>query len=152
VTAGYYGDPGASREAVRSGWLHTGDLGYLVAGTLHICGRIKDLIIIRGANFYPQDLEWLLADLPGLRRDNVVAFSVVEQGEEALVIAAEGNSTDAAELRKAIGDRITAAVGLVTKHVAVVRVGSLPKTSSGKVQRRKTKERFENGLLEEHGG
>ena len=151
VTTGYYGDPTASHQSLRGGWLYTGDLGYLVAGNLHICGRIKDLIIIRGANFYPQDLEWLVAELPGLRRDNVVAFSIVEHGDEALVIAAEANATDAAELRKAIADRLAAAVGLTTRHVSVVRVGSLPKTSSGKVQRRKTKERFEQGLLEEHG-
>src|SRR5262249_54871113 len=56
VTSGYYGNPEATAEAYRNGWLHTGDLGYLVDGNVYVCGRIKDLIIIRGANFYPQDL------------------------------------------------------------------------------------------------
>ena len=152
VTAGYHDNPVATLESFRNGWLYTGDLGYLVDGNLYVCGRIKDLIIIRGANFYPQDIERSVADVPGLRRDNVVAFSVIEQGEEALVIAAEGNSTDAAELRKAITDRVTATVGLAVGRVAVVRVGSLPKTSSGKVQRRRTKQLFEQALLEEHTG
>jgi fatty-acyl-CoA synthase len=152
VTAGYYGNSVATAESFRSGWLHTGDLGYLADGNLYICGRIKDLIIIRGANFHPQDIERSVADLAGVRRDNVVAFSVVRQGEEALVIAAEGNSTDAAQLRKTIADRVNATFGLTAGHVAVVRVGSLPKTSSGKVQRRKTKQLFEQDLLEEHNG
>ena len=151
VTAGYHGDPVGTQESFRDGWLHTGDLGYLADGNLYICGRIKDLIIIRGANFHPQDIERSVADIPCLRRDNVVAFSVLEQGEERLVIAAEGNRTDAVELRTAIANKITATLGLATKHVAVVRVGSLPKTSSGKVQRRRTKQWYEQGLLEEHG-
>jgi len=152
VTAGYHDDPVASLESFHDGWLHTGDLGYLADGNLYICGRIKDLIIIRGANFYPQDIERCVADLPSLRRDNVVAFSVMERGEETLVIAAEGNASDALELRKAIADKIAATLGLATERVAVVRVGSLPKTSSGKVQRRRTKQLFEQDLLEEQRG
>jgi fatty-acyl-CoA synthase len=151
VTAGYHGDPVATQESFRDGWLYTGDLGYLADGNLYVCGRIKDLIIIRGANFHPQDIERVVADIPTLRRNNAVAFSVLDQGEERLVIAAEGNRADAAELRQAIANEINATLGLVTRHVAVVRVGSLPKTSSGKVQRRKTKQWFERGLLEEHG-
>ena len=75
---------------------------------------------------------------------------MVEQGEETLVVAAEGNSMDAGELRKAIAERVTTAVGLVVGHVAVVRAGSLPKTSSGKVQRQRTKLLFEQRRLEEH--
>jgi fatty-acyl-CoA synthase len=150
VTSGYYDNPVATQESFRDGWLHTGDLGYLADGNLHVCGRIKDLIIIRGANFYPQDLEQAVVDVPGLRRNNVVAFSIIEQGEETLVIAAEGNSTDAPELRKAIADKVNATIGLTVGHVAIVRVGSLPKTSSGKVQRRRTQQLFEQDRLEEH--
>jgi fatty-acyl-CoA synthase len=150
VSAGYFQDPVATRESFRDDWLYTGDLGYVAQGNLYVCGRIKDVIIIRGANFHPQDIEWSVADVPGLRRDNVVAFSVLEHGEEILVIAAEGASTDAAALRKAIADRVSLTTGLTSGHVAVVRVGSLPKTSSGKAQRRKTKDLFERGLLAEH--
>jgi fatty-acyl-CoA synthase len=150
ITAGYYGNDEATAAAYDSGWLHTGDLGYLADGNVYVCGRIKDLIIIRGANFYPQDIEWGVADVPGVRRDNVVAFSVIKNGEETLVISAEGNSTDAAELRKAIAIKVAETHGLTTGHVAIVKVGSLPKTSSGKVQRRRTKQLFEQGLLEEH--
>jgi fatty-acyl-CoA synthase len=150
VTGSYYRNPEISAQSYRDGWLYTGDLGYLANGNVYVCGRIKDLIIIRGANFYPQDLEWAVADVPGVRRDNVVAFSVMQGGEERLVIAAECNSSDAAELRGAIARRVNETAGLTAGHVAVVKVGSLPKTSSGKVQRRRTKQLFEQGLLEEH--
>jgi fatty-acyl-CoA synthase len=150
ITQGYYGDAAASAAAWSDGWLHTGDLGYIAGGNLYVCGRLKDLIIIRGANFYPQDIEWAVAELEGVRRDNVVAFSVMRNGEETLIVSAEGNSSDAPNLRKAIATKVAETVGLQVGHVAVVKVGSLPKTSSGKVQRRRTKALFEAGQLEEH--
>lgn len=150
ITAGYYGNPEVTAESYRNGYLHTGDLGYIADGNIYVCGRIKDLIIIRGANFYPQDIEWSVAEVEGVRRDNVVAFSVVQDGEEKLVISAEGNSADATMLRKAIAAKVTETHALTAAHVSIVRVGSLPKTSSGKIQRRRTKALFEQGLLEEH--
>jgi fatty-acyl-CoA synthase len=150
VTHGYFDNPAATSESWTDDWLHTGDLGYLADGNLYVCGRLKDLIIIRGANFYPQDLEWSVSELEGVRRDNVVAFSVQRNGEETLIVCAEGNSTDAAALRKSIATKITEVSGITVGHVAVVRLGSLPKTSSGKVQRRRTKILFETGELEEH--
>lgn len=150
ITSGYYGNAEASAEGYRKGFLHTGDLGYIADGNIYVCGRLKDLIIIRGANFYPQDIEWTVSEVPGVRRDNVVAFSVMKDGEERLAIAAEGNSADAAELRKAIAAKVAEIHALTVAHVAVVRVGSLPKTSSGKAQRRRTKRMFEEGQLEEH--
>jgi len=150
VTHGYFGNAEATAAAWTDGWLHTGDLGYIAAGNLYVCGRLKDLIIIRGANFYPQDIEWAVAEIEGVRRDNVVAFSVERNGEETLIVSAEANSSDAPALRKAIATKIAETVGLTVGHVAVVKVGSLPKTSSGKVQRRRTKSLFEAGQLEEH--
>jgi fatty-acyl-CoA synthase len=150
VTQGYFQNPSATAECWTDGWLHTGDLGYLADGNLYVCGRLKDLIIIRGANYYPQDLEWAVSELEGVRRDNVVAFSVQRNGEETLIMCAEANSSDAPALRKTIAAKVTEVSGITVGHVAVVRVGSLPKTSSGKVQRRRTKALFETGALEEH--
>ena len=151
VTARYYDNAEASAEGWKNGWLQTGDLGYFAGENLYICGRVKDLIIINGANYYPQDIEWALADLEGVRRGNVVAFSVLGKGTEELVIAAEAGSSDAERLKKEIAEKVYNACGLTAAHVAICELGSLPKTSSGKAQRRKTKQLYESGELAEHG-
>jgi fatty-acyl-CoA synthase len=155
VTQGYYRDPEATSDSWKDGWLQTGDLGYFVEEpggirNLHICGRIKDLIIIRGANHYPQDIEWTVADIDGVRRGNVIAFSTMVDGTEELVVAAESVSGDAERLRKEIARAVQQGFGLSPTHVALVPVGTLPKTSSGKAQRRKTRALYEEGKLPEH--
>ncbi len=150
VTAGYYQNDEATRESFKDGWLWTGDLGYRANGNVYICGRVKDLIIINGANHYPQDIEWAVGDIEGVRRGNVVAFSVMKDGTEQLVLAAEGNSGDAARLKQEITATVQAGFGLIPSHVAICAVGALPKTSSGKAQRRKTKAMWETGELSEH--
>jgi fatty-acyl-CoA synthase len=150
VTRGYFENAEATAQSWQDGWLKTGDLGYFAGGNLYICGRIKDLIIIRGANFYPQDIEWAAGELEGVRRGNVVAFSVVKDEAEALVLVAEANSGDAARLRAEIARAVTDELGLAPAHVAIVPVGTLPKTSSGKAQRQKTKQMYERGELPEH--
>ncbi len=150
VTSGYYENDEATRATIREGWLHTGDLGYVADGNLYICGRKKDLIIINGANHHPSDIEWVVGDLEGVRRGNVVAFSVMRDGIEQLVLAAEGNSGDAQDLRRQIHRAVSETFGLQPFHIAIVAVGTLPKTSSGKAQRAKTKTMFEEGALPEH--
>lgn len=150
VTAGYFENEEATRESWPDGWLHTGDLGYLADGNVYVCGRIKDLIILRGANYAPQDLEWAVDSIEGVRRGNVVAFSVLRDGEESLVLIAEGNSGDAPRLRAEIAAKINQDFGLAPAHVGIVPVGTLPKTSSGKAQRRKTRSMYENAELPEH--
>jgi len=140
VARGYFDNPEASDESFGAdGGLRTGDLGYLAGGDLHICGRKKDLIIIRGANFHPQDIEWAVADLPGVRRGNVVAFSVPVEGEERLVLAVECASSDSVAVCARVTARVTESLGLSPYEVVPVAIGSLPKTSSGKVQRSKTR-------------
>jgi len=152
ISPGYFQQPDATAQGYRDGWLYTGDLGYVAEGQLYICGRSKDLIIIHGANYYPQDIEWAVSELPGVQRSAVVAFSVMRDGEETLIVCAEGRAPDASELKRAIAGKIAESAGLRVGYVAVVQPGSLPKTSSGKVQRRKTKAQFEAGELEEHMG
>ncbi|HJK99469.1 MAG TPA: acyl-CoA synthetase, partial [Polyangiaceae bacterium LLY-WYZ-14_1] len=99
---------------------------------------------------YPQDLEWAVGELEGVRRGNVVAFSVMRDGIEHLVMAAEGNRSDAGRLKKEIAQRIAETFGIQPAHVAISPLGTLPKTSSGKAQRAKTKRLYEEGDLDEH--
>jgi len=146
VCGSYYENPEASAESFKSGgWLYTGDLGYLADGELYICGRLKDVIIVRGRNFYPQDIEWCVAQIEGARRDNVVAFGVTEDGEEKLVVIAETSRVQAKALREEIPKRVLDEIGLQPFKVELVALGTLPKTSSGKPQRRKTKALWSSG-------
>jgi fatty-acyl-CoA synthase len=147
VARGYFENPAATAEIWRDGWLHTGDLGYLADGELFVCGRVKELIIIRGANYFPQDIEWAVRDLPGVKRGNVAAFSVNEGGEERLVILVEADQRDAADVRREIMTRIRETVGLEVHRVDPVPAGTLLRTTSGKLQRRKMKQMYEQGEI-----
>ena len=91
VMTGYFAQPAATAAVLRDGWLDTGDVGLVADGELYVCGRVKDVIIINGANRHPGDFEACLAELPGLRPGCAVALGVVPPGGEgeALVILAE---------------------------------------------------------------
>jgi fatty-acyl-CoA synthase len=137
-------------------WLHTGDLGYLVGGRLFVCGRVKDVIIVRGRNYYPSDIEWAVGDLAHVRRGNVVAFGVQAtgegvvhdgSGEEQLVVCCEGSSADAETIREAATARVAEQFGLTVREVLVVPLASLPRTSSGKPQRSATRRMYIEGTL-----
>jgi fatty-acyl-CoA synthase len=153
VTRGYFGDEEATRETFGEGdgWLRTGDLGYRAEGELYICGRSKDLIILNGKNYYPQDIERVASNVDGIRDGQCVAFSRIDaSGAEQAVLVAESRRTG--EAQKQLIDAVTAAVrqelGLMLSEVVLIKRGSLPKTSSGKVRRRETKQRLERGGLE----
>jgi fatty-acyl-CoA synthase len=167
VTKGYFDQPELTRETFKplaepddgrpAVWLHTGDLGYLAGGRLFVCGRVKDIIIVRGRNYHPSDIEWAVAELSNVRRGNVVAFGVDVDaagrlasegtGEEQLVVCCEGASSDALAIREAASARIGAQFGLTTREVVVVALASLPRTSSGKPQRRATRRMYLEGTL-----
>jgi fatty-acyl-CoA synthase len=143
VTPGYYKRPDATAELFVGEWLKTGDLAYLVDGELVICGRIKDVIIVGGRNVYPQDIERAIGTVEGVRAGNVIAFGVEGyKGKESVVVVAETKGTDPEAVRKAIHHRVLEAVGLPARDVMLVRPGTLPKTSSGKLQRQLCKERY----------
>jgi fatty-acyl-CoA synthase len=149
---GYDGEA-SQTEAVLSadGWLDTGDLGYWLDGALVITGRAKDLIIINGRNVWPQDLEWTVEQaVPGIRTGDVAAFSVEEDGQEVLVVAAEargGTEGSVAEtLAAAIGNSVRAQHGLDGK-VVLVPANSLPYTSSGKLSRSAARQSYLAGTL-----
>jgi fatty-acyl-CoA synthase len=143
VTPGYYKRPDVTREVFHDGWLRTGDLAYLLDGEMVMCGRIKDMIIVGGRNVYPEDIERALADVDGVRAGNVIAFGVEgTQGKEGLVVVAESKSDDHDEVRRTVAQRVRDAVGLPAKDIVLVVPGSLPKTSSGKLQRSLCKVRY----------
>lgn len=143
VTPGYYNHPEATAEAFRDGWLRTGDLAYLVDGELVMCGRIKDMIIVAGRNVYPQDVEAAVAEIEGVRAGNVIAFGVDgRRGHEALVVVAETKADDTGPVRERVAEKVRDAVGLAAREVVLVATGSLPKTSSGKLQRSLCRSRY----------
>jgi fatty-acyl-CoA synthase len=143
VTPGYYKRPDATAELLRDGWLHTGDLGYLLDGELVLCGRIKDVIIVGGRNVFPEDIERAVGTIDGVRAGNVIAFGVDGyKGKESVVVVAETRGGDRAAVERAIHERVLHAVGLPAREVMLVQAGSLPKTSSGKLQRALCKERY----------
>jgi fatty-acyl-CoA synthase len=149
VTPGYYKHPEATANAFHDGWLRTGDLAYTVDGELVVCGRIKDVIILGGRNVYPQDVERAVADIAGVRAGNVIAFGTEgRRGKEALVVVAEAKVEEITTVRDAVADRVRGAVGIPPEEVVLVRPGTLPKTSSGKLQRTLCRERYLGAELE----
>jgi fatty-acyl-CoA synthase len=147
VTPGYFQNPEASNQLLKGGWLHTGDLGFILHGDLYISGRQKDLVIINGRNYPPQAIEWVAEEVAGIRKGSVVAFSVDGDSTERLIIIAETTLTENANLAQTVTEQIRAAFGLTVDKVVLVGKGSIPKTSSGKLQRRRTKALFEGGQL-----
>jgi fatty-acyl-CoA synthase len=148
ITTGYYRRPDATDAAFHDGWLRSGDLGYLVDGELVICGRIKDLIIVGGRNVYPEDVERAAASVEGVRAGNVIAFAVDgRRGKEALVVVAESKDPDLEGVRAAVAGRVREVVGLPPEEVVLVEPGTLPKTSSGKLQRSLCRSRYLSAAL-----
>lgn len=151
VTPGYWQNPEATEACFRDGWLRTGDLGFLVDGCVHISGRCKDLIILNGKNHHPQTIEWAVQDVEGVRRGNVVAFSRPGRESEELVVVCEvkpGSGPEVVEaVTRAVGDQLS----LKVAEVVCLAPGQLPKTSSGKLQRRKTREQYLSGVLGQEG-
>ncbi|MFC7304198.1 AMP-binding protein [Streptomyces monticola] len=139
VTSGYLTADGDSGAATEDGWLPTGDLGYWRDGELHITGRHKEMITVRGANFYPQDVEDLAQSVPGVYKQRCVAYvDGAADGDERIVLAAESGMADenaCRELERELRRRIVAELGLEAVTVHVVAPRTLPRTTSGKFQR-----------------
>jgi len=145
VTAGYFRNPTATAAVVREGWMDSGDLGYRAAGELYVTGRRKDVIIKAGRNLYPQEVEEVVGDVPGIRKGCVAAFGVGDPalGTEKLIIVAETRLTAPearARLQAAVRERAVEALGLPPDTVLLAPPGSVLKTSSGKIRRSATRE------------
>ena len=139
----------------RGTWLRTGDLGFMRGGHLFVTGRLKDLIIIRGRNLYPHDIEMTVEQChPALRPGSGAAFSVEVHEEEQLVVVQEVDPRTTADVNgmaAAIRRAVAEQHDIQVHTVVLIKHGSLPKTSSGKVQRGACRTRFLTHSLESIG-
>lgn len=159
VAQGYWDQPDESRltfqaflTAGQGPFLRTGDLGAISDGELYVTGRLKDLVIIRGRNHYPQDIEASVErSHPRLRPGCGAAFSIDVKGEERLVVVQELDrayqNPDTDQLTRAIRQRIAQEHELQAYAVVLIKAGTISKTSSGKIQRRACRSQFLEGKL-----
>ena len=161
VTPGYYKREDATTALFHDGWLCTGDLAYLIDGELVLCGRIKDVIIVGGRNVFPEDIERAVGgvaipDVGAVRAGNVIAVGVEGyKGKESVVVVAEVRVSAARDERAAALEAVRAEVhhralevcGIPPRDVMLVQPSTLPKTSSGKLQRAKCRDQYLNEEL-----
>ena len=160
VAQGYWKRPDVTKETfdaylqdTKEGpFLRTGDLGFLHEGELYITGRIKDLIIIRGTNHYPQDIEWTVQELhSALRPDYGAAFSIQDKGEERLIVVQEverrSGEIDTETIIADIKQEIAEQQEIQVYGVVLAKSGNILKTASGKIQRRACRDKFLAGTL-----
>lgn len=161
ITMGYYNKPGLTSEVYRQSpagqknpvWLRTGDLGFLYNDELYITGRIKDLIIINGRNYYPQDIEAIAEESHGdVKKTCTAAFSVDRDGREGLAIVAELRRTLLPHNIEGILEALVSAISrefeIQPVRIMLIKNGSIIKTSSGKIMRRANREAMLNGRFE----
>lgn len=150
VMTGYYNNPEATAEALKDGWLDTGDLGYWLDGELVIVGRAKDMMIVNGRNVWPQDIEWTVEHMDGMRSGDSAAIVLTDSaGAERptiLVQCRAAKPEERAALTAEVKARVQEAVGIAC-NVVLVPARSLPKTTSGKLARGKAKTMFETGEI-----
>ncbi len=160
IAHGYWRNPEATaktfvQHAGRT-WLRTGDLGFMRFGEVYITGRLKDLLIVRGHNLYPQDIEQTIErEVEVVRKGRVAAFAVNDQGLEGIGIAAEISRSvqkilPPEALIKAIRQAVAEAYQEAPSVVVLLNPGALPKTSSGKVQRAACGLRHADGSLDSY--
>lgn len=152
VTQGYFQNPEETKKLFDGDWAESGDLGYMCKGNLFVTGRIKDTIIHRGRNIYPQEIEELVGEIAGVRKGCVVAFASEDNtvGTEKLIVVAETRETDPdirVRLRKDINRRVTSIIESPPDEVIVAPPHTVLKTSSGKIRRSACRELYERHEL-----
>ncbi len=150
---GYYRNPEATKAIYHDGWWDTGDLGYLADGELFITGRLKDLIIKAGRNYYPGEIEEIASLAKGVRKGCVAAFGITDEvrGTERLVIVAEIGESNKDGIRDEIVKKVIAQLGIPPDEVILVSPHTVPKTSSGKLRRSTCKKDYLDGKLGRRG-
>jgi thioester reductase-like protein len=128
------------------GYLRTGDIGFIHDGELYVCGRIKDMIILRGQNYYPQDIENVVEKSSNLIRHNcVVAFQIQEDNEPALAIVAEVKNPRVLPEARKIAAEVRNYLNVEVAVISLIAPRAIPRTSSGKIMRHKTKQMWLQG-------
>ena len=149
VTSGYFQDPEATTRLFDGdGWLRTGDLGFIHDGDLFVVGRDKEMIVVHGQNFFPDDVEEIIREIPGVYRKRCIAFpDINDDGEECMGIVVETVHSDTSpELRDEVARRIAADLNLSRVQVYLVKPRWLTRTSSGTWQRTLAAKRISDGL------
>lgn len=149
VMLGYLNRDGSLTRPA-DGWHQTGDLGFLRDGELFVVGRSKEMLIVRGRNYPPYDVEQAIATIPEVDSGNAVVFSAPDPktgAEMVIVVVGTRRATDHAELRTAVATTIRESIGFSPDRVAVVARGRIPRTTSGKIQRIKVRELYLDGKL-----
>ncbi len=152
ATQGYFRNPEATARLIRDGWHDTGDRAYLAGGEIHLTGRVKDMIIRGGRNLYPYEVEQAVGEVPGIRKGCVAAFAAADPalGSERLVLVAETRERDSgrrAALERAVRQRATDILALPPDEILLVPPRAVLKTSSGKLRRVATRDRYLAGKL-----
>lgn len=134
---GYFRDPETTARTLQEGWLHTGDLGVISGGQLHVTGRIKDLVIQNGVKFHPYDIERVAADAAQATPNGAAAFARTQaDGEgEDLVVVVEVPLRRQEGAERRVRGALVDVLGVRVDHVLTVAPGALPRTTSGKVRR-----------------
>jgi len=152
VMHSYFRDEESTKACLGDdGWLDTGDMGYMSGGYIFIVGRAKDMIIINGRNYWPQDIEWAVEQLPGFKSGDIAAFAITgPSGEETPAVLVHCRVSDPAErgrLRNDIRERVHAITG-ISPVVELVPPRTLPRTSSGKLSRTKARHLYLSGEIQ----
>jgi fatty-acyl-CoA synthase len=161
ATTGYYQNKAATEALLPNGpgeagaefaWVNSGDRAYIADGELYVTGRVKDIIIKGGRNLYPHEVEELAARVEGIRKGCIVAFGIKDQasGTEKMVVVAESRDADAvrrAAMAAKVTEEVSRGLGLPPDRVELIPLGSIPKTSSGKLRREETKQLYLAGSL-----
>jgi fatty-acyl-CoA synthase len=149
VMAGYFGRTDLTDQAIHDGWLDSGDLGFAEDGELFVCGRHKDIIVVRGANHAPEEFETALESLAGVRSGCAVAVGFVPDGEddEALAMLVETTADAPPTLADDVASRVQERTLIRPAHVELLAPGTLPRTSSGKLRRREARTQWLAGTL-----
>lgn len=150
VMAGYL-EPGGALSAPADGWHDTGDRGMLCAGELFVSGRTKEMLIVRGRNLPPYDVERVIGESPDIGPGQVAVFSVPDtgRGREAVIAVVAAGTTDAdqrRQIQRDVAARVRESLGFTLDEVTLVPKGAIPRTTSGKIRRLEVRDRYLQGL------